>query len=39
MGGRYGNEMARAMSVATNPYAKLCGGIVKEAMRAEGVGR
>lgn len=35
LGGRYGNEVARAMAVHTNPYAKLCGNIVKEAMRKE----
>ncbi|OJD25276.1 hypothetical protein ACJ73_03347, partial [Blastomyces percursus] len=34
-GGRYGNEIARQMAVKTNPYAKMCGGIVKEAMRKE----
>jgi len=35
MGGRYGNEIARALAVATNPTAKLCGSIVREAMRKE----
>lgn len=35
MGGRYGNEIARGLAVATNPTAKLCGNIVKEAMRKE----
>lgn len=34
-GGRYGNKMARDMSVKTNPYAKMCGAIVKEAMKKE----
>ncbi|KKZ63876.1 hypothetical protein EMCG_01829 [[Emmonsia] crescens] len=34
-GGRYGNEIARQMAVKTNPYAKMCGAIVKEAMRKE----
>ncbi|KAF2836128.1 hypothetical protein M501DRAFT_908241, partial [Patellaria atrata CBS 101060] len=34
-GGLYGNEIGRAMAVHTNPYAKLCGSIVKEAMRRE----
>lgn len=34
-GGRYGNPVAREMSVRTNPYAKLCGNIVREAMRRE----
>lgn len=31
--GRYGNQIAKAMAVETNPYAKLCGAIVQEAMR------
>ena len=35
MGGRYGNDIAREMATRTNPYAKLCGNIVKEAMRGE----
>lgn len=35
MGGRYGNEVAKALAVASNPTAKLCGAIVKEAMRKE----
>lgn len=35
LGGRYGNEMARQLAVQTNPYAKMCGAIVKEAMRKE----
>ena len=35
MGGRYGNEIARGLAVATNPTAKLCGSIVREAMRKE----
>jgi hypothetical protein len=35
MGGRYGNELAREMAVRTNPYAKLCGGIVKGALMEE----
>lgn len=39
MGGRYGNEVAREMAKGTNPYAKLCGEIVREAMRAEMGGR
>jgi hypothetical protein len=34
-GGRYGNEIARELSVRTNPYAKMCGVIVREAMRRE----
>jgi hypothetical protein len=35
LGGRYGNEIARGLAVATNPTAKLCGSIVREAMRKE----
>lgn len=35
MGGRYGNDIARGLAVATNPTAKLCGSIVREAMRKE----
>jgi hypothetical protein len=35
IGGRYGNEIARGLAVATNPTAKLCGSIVREAMRKE----
>ncbi len=35
LGGRYGNKIARELSVKTNPYAKMCGAIVKEAMRRE----
>jgi len=35
MGGRYGNKLAKEMAVRTNPYAKMCGGIVREAMRKE----
>lgn len=34
-GGLYGNEVAKALAVHTNPYAKMCSGIVKEAMRKE----
>jgi len=34
-GGRYGNEIARALAVGTNPTAKLCGEMVREAMRKE----
>lgn len=33
--GRYGDKAAWEMSAATNPYARLCGEIVKEAIRAE----
>ena len=35
MGGRYGNEIARALAVSANPTAKLCGEMVREAMRKE----
>ncbi|KIW16814.1 hypothetical protein PV08_04004 [Exophiala spinifera] len=34
-GGRYGNETARQLAVKTNPYAKLCGSIVREALMKE----
>lgn len=37
-GGRYGNAMGREMAVKTNPYARLCGAIVKEALTREYVG-
>ena len=33
--GKYGSQLARAMSVRTNPYAKLCGAMVQRAMQAE----
>lgn len=36
-GGRAGSEVAREMAVRTNPFAKLCGSILKEAMKREGV--
>jgi hypothetical protein len=35
LGGRYGNQIAKALAVATNPTAKLCGSIVQEAMSKE----
>ncbi len=35
LGGLYGNEVAKALAIHTNPNAKLCGQIVKEAMRKE----
>lgn len=35
LGGRYGNKVAQQLAVQTNPYAKMCGVIVKEAMRKE----
>ena len=34
-GGLYGNEVAKALAVHANPAAKLCGSIVREAMRKE----
>lgn len=33
--GRYGNEVAKQLSVGTNPYAKMCGAIVREALKKE----
>ncbi|KAK5072104.1 hypothetical protein LTR64_004118 [Lithohypha guttulata] len=33
--GRYGNKVAQQLAVKTNPYAKLCGQIVKEALQRE----
>ena len=38
LGGRYGNEIARNLAVGTNPVAKLCGEMVREAMRKEYAG-
>ena len=38
LGGRYGNEIAKALAVSINPTAKLCGEMVKEAMRKEYAG-
>jgi hypothetical protein len=35
LGGRYGNGTARQLAVKTNPYAKLCGSIVREALTKE----
>ncbi|QDS69819.1 hypothetical protein FKW77_010515 [Venturia effusa] len=35
MAGLYGSEVGRAMSVIANPHARLCGNIVKEAMKRE----
>lgn len=32
---RYGDEVAREMSVRTNPYAKMCGAIVRNALAKE----
>lgn len=33
--GRYGDRVARDMAVRTNPVAKLCGAVVKRALREE----
>lgn len=35
MGGRYGNEVSKALAVHANPTAKLCGQILHNAMRQE----
>lgn len=35
MGGRYGNEIAKGLAVSTNPTAKLCGQMIREAMKRE----
>ncbi|RPA74800.1 hypothetical protein BJ508DRAFT_418455 [Ascobolus immersus RN42] len=35
MGSKLGNELAKEMSVRTNPYAKLCGSMLKGVMKAE----
>jgi isochorismate synthase EntC len=35
MAGKYGSELARAMAVRTNPYAKMCGAIVQTALQKE----
>ena len=32
---RFGDEVAREMSVRTNPYAKMCGAIVRNALAEE----
>ncbi len=32
---KYGDEVAREMSVRTNPYKKMCGVIVRDALREE----
>ncbi|CAD6452665.1 954d51a6-7905-409c-b6f2-8f48965cc804 [Sclerotinia trifoliorum] len=34
-GGRYGNEIAKALAVSANPTAKLCGDMVRQAMKRE----
>lgn len=38
-GGRWGSGVAREMAVRTNPYARLCGAIVKEALTREYMGQ
>ena len=35
MGGRYGNQIGKALAVHTNPTAKLCGQMVQQAMKRE----
>jgi len=35
LAGRYGDRTAQQMAVKTNPYAKMCGAIVKGALREE----
>ncbi|EPQ31913.1 uncharacterized protein PFL1_00112 [Pseudozyma flocculosa PF-1] len=35
LGARYGNSVAKQVAVQTNPYAKLCGKIVREALVSE----
>jgi hypothetical protein len=35
LAGRYGSDLARAMAVRTNPYAKMCGAIVQTALKKE----
>ncbi|KAK7533982.1 uncharacterized protein J3D65DRAFT_632023 [Phyllosticta citribraziliensis] len=34
-GGMYGDQMAKQMAVKTNPYARLCGAIVKQALKQD----
>lgn len=36
--GRYGDPVAVEMARKLDPYARLCGGVVREAMRAEMLG-
>lgn len=38
-GARWGSGVAREMAVRTNPYARLCGAIVKEALTREYMGQ
>lgn len=35
LAGRYGDQEAMKMAVSANPYARLCGNIVQEAMKVE----
>ncbi|KFH41473.1 hypothetical protein ACRE_078180 [Hapsidospora chrysogenum ATCC 11550] len=35
LGGRYGNQIAKGLAVSVNPTAKLCGQIVRQAMKEE----
>jgi len=35
LGGRFGNAVARQMAVQLNPYAKMCGEIVREAVMGD----
>lgn len=35
MAGLYGSDVGKAMSVIANPHARLCGNIVKEALKRE----
>jgi len=35
MAGLYGSDVGRGLAVKTNPYSRLCGGIVKEALKRE----
>jgi hypothetical protein len=35
LAGQYGNEVAKQLAVQTNPYAKMCGAIVREVLRKE----
>jgi hypothetical protein len=35
LAGHYGNPVAKVLAVQTNPYARMCGAIVKEALRKE----
>ncbi|KAI9158551.1 hypothetical protein HJFPF1_06549 [Paramyrothecium foliicola] len=35
LGGRYGNPIAKGLAVSVNPTAKLCGEMVREAMKKE----